>query len=50
MIRVIKDDKYSEVKNFWKVDRGAQSLINGINKKSNPATENEPPAGEEDPF
>ena len=63
MIQVIKADKYSEVKSFWKVDAGAQSLINGLKKnpgpKSNPALESEPPDegyrepeedGESDPF
>jgi hypothetical protein len=52
MIQVVKADKYSEVKSFWKVDAGAQSLINGLKKnpglKASPATAAEPP--DADPF
>jgi len=57
MIQVVKEDKYSTVKSFWKVDAGAKSLIDGLKrdqkKKASPATSNEPEDGEDegpDPF
>lgn len=57
MIQVVKVDKYSEVKSFWKVDPAAQILIKGL--KKNPGGSPKPyagepntgsPDGEEDPF
>ena len=50
MIKVIKEDKYSTVQSFWKVDLDAKMLINGLKRDhgKSPATESEYPDNEDD--
>jgi len=49
MIQVVKVDKYSEVKSFWKVDLAAKLLIDGLKRNPGPAAKKSDPANESEP-